>query len=110
MEGPWWSEPRRKQVDVANYFVFQRVHATRLVADVGDFYLIEHPENFDEVAGEKPASIWQLPEMRELVEATKGTTWAVVSMQVQCIVPETKTICIERCTVSKFSIIIMAEI
>ena len=68
---PWLSDQCRRQVEVANYFVFQSILAAELVAQSGGFYLFEHPEDLGEVAGEVPASIWQLPEMRQLVEKVR---------------------------------------
>ncbi len=85
---PWLSDQCRKQVEVANYFVFQSILAAEFVAQSGGFYLFEHPEDLGEVAGEVPASIWQLPEMRQLVETTQGTTWAVYQCKYSALSPK----------------------
>ena len=85
---PWLSDQCRKQVEIANYFVFQSILAAGLAAESGGFYLIEHPEDLGEVAGEVPASIWQLPEMRQLVEKTQGTTWAVYQCKYSALSPK----------------------
>ena len=85
---PWLSDQCRKQVEIANYFVFQSILAAGLAAESGGFYLIEHSEDLGEVAGEVPASIWQLPEMRQLVEKTQGTTWAVYQCKYSALSPK----------------------
>ena len=74
---PWLSAAHRKKVDLANYFVSQTIRAAHLAAEVGAFFLIEHPEDLGSVNGEAPASIWQLDEMRDLQIATNATTWAI---------------------------------
>ena len=41
------------------------------------FWLLEHPEDLGKTkSGETPGSIWQLPELRALVDVS-GSTWAV---------------------------------
>eukprot|EP00435_Cladocopium_sp_Y103_P039389 s3778_g10.t1 len=74
---PWLSAARRKNVDLANFFVSQTIQAAQLAHSVGTCFLIEHPEDLGSVNGEHPASIWQLDETRDLQASTNATTWAI---------------------------------
>ena len=57
------------------------VQACRAAASVGSYFLVEHPEDLGAVGNERPASVWQLDEMRQMVVDTKATTWAVFQCQ-----------------------------
>lgn len=62
---PWLSDVHHEQVKRANLFVEQCLEAAVCVAALGGFYIIEHPEGLGAVKEEHPASVWQLPEMRQ---------------------------------------------
>ena len=61
----------------ANFFVKQSFLAIESQTQANKFWLLEHPEDLGKTtSGEVPASIWQLPELRALVDMS-GSTWAV---------------------------------
>ena len=74
---PWLDDKSTSTVKEANLFVINSINLARAIADVGGHYLFEHPEDLGRVAGESPASIWQLDEMRQLQVDTRATTWAI---------------------------------
>ena len=78
---PWLNAKQREIVEFANYFVQQTIQACRAAASVGSYFLVEHPEDLGAVGNERPASVWQLDEMRQMVVDTKATTWAVFQCQ-----------------------------
>ena len=78
---PWLNAKQREIVEFANYFVQQTIQACRAAASVGSYFLVEHPEDLGAVGHERPASVWQLDEMRQMVVDTKATTWAVFQCQ-----------------------------
>ena len=74
---PWLSNANQLKVDLANFFVKQCFRAISLQIQSSKFWLLEHPEDLGRTkSGEVPGSIWQLPELRELV-SQGGTTWAI---------------------------------
>ena len=64
---PWLKASHRKQVDEANEFVIQCIHACRVAVGAGGHFLLEHPEGLGAVNGERPGSIWQWPEILNLI-------------------------------------------
>ena len=74
---PWLSNSNQTLVTLHNYFVKQCLLLSSLAASLNRYFIIEHPEDLGTVEGEQPASIWQLPEMRELQVQTGSTTWAI---------------------------------
>ena len=62
---PWLSASNRAKVDEANTFVERCVKACRLTADLGT------------VEGEQPGSIWQWPEVLELIPTCGATSFAI---------------------------------
>ena len=74
---PWLSNANRLKVDLANFFVKQCLRAISLQIQSSKFWLLEHPEDLGRTkSGEVPGSIWQLPELHELV-LQGGATWAI---------------------------------
>ena len=62
----------------ANFFIFQCAEAARRMHLQSKFYWCEHPEDLGKTAaGDIPASIWQLPLIRELAELTSAASWAI---------------------------------
>ena len=74
---PWLSNLSMRQVENANMFVLQSLEAASCVAALGGFYNFEHPEDLGLVHEERPASIWQLPQMQQLQVDTGATTFAL---------------------------------
>ena len=74
---PWLSNANRLKVDLANFFIKQCLRAISLQIQCSKFWLLERPEDLGQTtSGEVPGSIWQLPELHELV-SQGGTTWAI---------------------------------
>ena len=74
---PWLDEKSNEKVKEANMLVTNSIKLAKEMAEVGGYFLIEHPEDLGLVAEESPASIWQLDEMRQLQVEAKATTWAI---------------------------------
>eukprot|EP00435_Cladocopium_sp_Y103_P018494 s3398_g4.t1 len=64
---PWLGNVHKKLVAEANFFVEQCLRACDCAASVGGWFLLEHPEDLGLVEGEHPGSIWQWPEVLELI-------------------------------------------
>ena len=74
---PWLSNANQAKVDTANFFVKQSLYAISLQIKASKFWLLEHPEDLGRTkSGEVPGSIWQLPELHDVV-SQGGTTWAI---------------------------------
>ena len=50
------------------------IEACRTASSVGAYFLVEHPEDLGAIGAERPASLWQLDDMRQMVLDTKSTT------------------------------------
>ena len=74
---PWLKASHRKQVDEANAFVIQCIHACRVAVGAGGHFLLEHPEDLGAVNGERPGSIWQWPEILDLISFCNATCFAI---------------------------------
>ena len=74
---PWLSEKHYQEVEASNYFILQSVQASYLAHSVGNPYLWEHPEDLGKAAdGLSPATIWQWPEILDLLLATEAQSFA----------------------------------
>ena len=74
---PWLSASNGAKVQLANFFVKCCLQAIEAQIQANKFWLFEHPEDLGRTqSGDIPASVWQLPEMRALVDMS-GCTWAV---------------------------------
>ena len=74
---PWLSAAHRSKVDEANTFVDRCIHACQLVSEAGGYFLLEHPEDLGTVEGEQPGSIWQWPEVLELIPCCNAVSFAI---------------------------------
>ncbi len=74
---PWHSSKNKAVVEEANSFIFRCIAACLICHQSGGKYFWEHPEDLGEVHSEHPASIWQWPEMRDLLVQTNATTFAI---------------------------------
>eukprot|EP00434_Breviolum_minutum_P013170 symbB.v1.2.011607.t2/scaffold783.1/size170700/1 len=84
---PWLSAKQKEIVEFANYFVRQTIQACYAAASRTKF-LVEHPEGLGAVGRERPASVWQLDEMRQMVLDANATTWAVFQCQYGGLTPK----------------------
>ena len=74
---PWLSTTNQAKAQLANFFVKQCFLAIESQIQANKFWMLEHPEDLGKTkSGEFSASIWQLPELRALVDMS-GSTWAV---------------------------------
>ena len=85
---PWLSVKQKEQVEFANYFVSQTIQACYAADASRTKFLVEHPEDLGAVGRERPASVWQLDEMRQMVLDTGATTWAVFQCQYGGLTPK----------------------
>eukprot|EP00434_Breviolum_minutum_P032700 symbB.v1.2.028918.t2/scaffold3103.1/size63517/1 len=85
---PWLSNKQKEVVEFANYFVRQTIQACYVASASRTKFLVEHPEDLGAVAKERPASVWQLEEMRQMVLDTGATTWAVFQCQYGGLTPK----------------------
>ena len=85
---PWLSNKQKEVVEFANYFVRQTIQACYVASASKTKFLVEHPEDLGAVAKERPASVWQLEEMRQMVLDTGATTWAVFQCQYGGLTPK----------------------
>ena len=75
---PWLRNADLSSVQLANYFVDQSLKLAETQAELGGFFLIEHPEQLGRVkSGDVPGSTRDFESMRSLVERFSAATWAV---------------------------------
>ena len=68
----------RSQCDQGNAFVHLTLEGCTAAHDAGAWWLIEHPEDLGRTkTGDDPASIWQLPEVRNLAASCGAHCFAV---------------------------------
>ena len=72
---PWLSTANREKAEEANTFVDRCIHACHVVADTGGFFILEHPEDLGTV--QRPGSIWQWPEVLELIPCCNAVSFAI---------------------------------
>ena len=74
---PWLRNADRDRVSEANFFIKQCLQAAKLQDQAGQCWLLVHPEDLGLTSsGLRPASIWQLPDVRSLV-SERGFTFAL---------------------------------
>ncbi|CAE7837757.1 unnamed protein product [Symbiodinium sp. CCMP2592] len=74
---PWLSDDNRIKVDKANSLFQRCVEAASACASAGGCFVLESPEDLGATKdGERPASFWQLPQVRDLQVQHNATTWA----------------------------------
>ena len=74
---PWLSNANREFVECHNFFIRKTIQLCHHAYDNSTRFLVERPEDLGAVRGERLASIWQLPEIRNLVYHTGAATWAI---------------------------------
>ncbi|CAE7290582.1 unnamed protein product [Symbiodinium sp. CCMP2592] len=74
---PWLSDDNRIKVEKANSLFQRCVEAASACASAGGCFVLESPEDLGATKdGERPASFWQLPQVRDLQVQHNATTWA----------------------------------
>ena len=74
---PWLKETDKQKVDQANLLVERTFEACKVGHAQATAFLIEHPEQLGISNGLIPASIWDWPEFKDLVETTNLTQGAL---------------------------------
>ena len=75
---PWLKATHATEVSVSNYFIDQSIRASLLAHQAGNSFLWEHPEDLGVAADQmRPASIWQWPEILDLIVCTRATCFAI---------------------------------
>ncbi|CAK9024428.1 Fucoxanthin-chlorophyll a-c binding protein C, partial [Durusdinium trenchii] len=71
----------RRIVDEANFFVSKCFELCLETVRANGHFLLEHPEDLGLVQDERPGSIWQWPELRELLIVTHSCSFAIHQCQ-----------------------------
>ena len=75
---PWLRNNDAEQVRIANFFVDRSLDLAFTQVSMGGYFLFEHPEQLGMVkTGDVPGSVWDFPNMRELIESSQAATWAI---------------------------------
>jgi len=74
---PWLNNRDKLKVEEANLFVDRCLAACECTAESGGIFLLEHPEDLGTVRGERPGSIWQWPELLELIPKLGAVSFAL---------------------------------
>ena len=75
---PWLSGNNRQLILDHNFLLSQSFATMDICLEVGCDFLFEHPEDLGKTSGgDKPASVWQLEEMRKFVDSGNAFTFAV---------------------------------
>lgn len=64
---PWLSEEKKQKVQLADELIQKSLQGCQIAHERGGHFLLEHPEQLGLTAGQIPASIWDLPEVAELL-------------------------------------------
>ena len=74
---PWLSNSNKGIVDEANQFVLKCLDMCHEAFAAQGHFILEHPEDLGIVQGERPGSIWQWPELHELLTVCSASCFAV---------------------------------
>ena len=74
---PWLNSSNSHIVQEANHFVDKCIEACNLCHASAGKFLFERPEDLGVVHGEHPGSVWQWPEIHELIASTRAHCFAV---------------------------------
>ena len=74
---PWLSEDNKQKVALADELVQKSLQGCRIVREQNGHFFLEHPEQLGLTAGQIRASIWDLPEVAELLCQKGVRTFAV---------------------------------
>ena len=74
---PWLKDTHASEVKQSNFLITKSIEASRIASSSGNEYLWEHPEDLGVAAdGSRPGSIWQWPEIMDLLSQTSAITFA----------------------------------
>ena len=78
---PWLRKSHMHVVSEANMFVEKCIEACACAFDAGGYFLLEHPEDLGAIDGIRPGSIWQWPEVHDLISHCNATCFAIQQCQ-----------------------------
>ena len=78
---PWLSDANKEKVLLADDLVQKSFHGCLVVYEQGGHFFLEHPEQLGLTAGQIPASIWDRPEVSELLCQKGVRTFAIFQCQ-----------------------------
>ena len=85
---PWLSDKDKKLVLEANLFVERSLKACEVAASASGWFILEHPEDLGVVQGEHPGSIWQWPELLDLIPKLGAISFAIQQCQFGALTPK----------------------
>ena len=85
---PWLSQRHKAVVEEANLFVDRCIAACVTCHAAGGKFIIEHPEDLGLVKGERPGSIWQWPEILELIPSCNANSFAIQQCHFGALTPK----------------------
>ena len=85
---PWLSNANKQKVAEANFFVDKCIEACERAANSNGFFILEHPEDLGVVDDEHPGSIWQWPEILELIPKCNACCFAIHQCRFGAITPK----------------------
>ena len=83
---PWLEGARKQKLDLSNNLVLFSLEVMQVALEIAVEFLFEHPEDLGAVRSSthrvaRPASVWQLPQMRQLGASLKVYTFAFYQCQ-----------------------------
>ena len=79
---PWLAPPKAAAVEAANYMIDCSIKASIIAAERGNQFLWEHPEHLGIASdGLMPASIWEMPELLDVLARFHAITFALFQCQ-----------------------------
>ena len=83
---PWLEGARKQKLELSNTLVQFSLEVMELALHIGIDFILEHPEDLGAVRSDRypharPASIWQLPQMRQLGKSARVFTFAFYQCQ-----------------------------
>ena len=85
---PWLSHHHKAVVEEANLFVDRCIAACVTCHAAGGKFIIEHPEDLGLVKGERPGSIWQWPEILDLIPSCNANSFAIQQCHFGALTPK----------------------
>ena len=85
---PWLSNANKQKVAEANFFVDKCIEACERAANSNGFFILEHPEDLGVVDDEHPGSIWQWPEILELIPKCNACCFGIHQCRFGAITPK----------------------
>lgn len=85
---PWLSDRNKSIVLEANFFVDQCIESCLICYNCEGDFIFEHPEDLGVVQGIHPGSIWQWPEIHNLIATCRANCFAIHQCAFGAITPK----------------------